>query len=202
MLHGLLASFQVLGIDEHGEIWRQGFRRPSGFMFAQPAVAPCRYCPAPALPVVQDSRRARIIRSTVYNSMTISSTVRDRPVPVLYGLMIVSLAALLPLPPLLQDQSYHQFADQRELFGIPNFWNVVSNLPFIAVGAVGLLRVRRDATTIVLFTGLFLTGFGSRPLVLGSAADDVVLRRNPCRSRRGTRGCESGSDVATAAAGN
>ena len=93
--------------------------------------------------------------------MTISSTVRDRPVPVLYGLMIVSLAALLPLPPLLQDQSYHQFADQRELFGIPNFWNVVSNLPFIAVGAVGLLRVRRDATTTVLFTGLFLTGFGS-----------------------------------------
>jgi hypothetical protein len=93
--------------------------------------------------------------------MTISGIVRDRPVPVLYGLMIVSLAALLPLPPLLQDQSYHQFADQRELFGIPNFWNVVSNLPFIAVGAVGLLRVRRDAITIVLFTGLFLTGFGS-----------------------------------------
>jgi hypothetical protein len=93
--------------------------------------------------------------------MTISSAVRDRPIPVLYGLMIVSLAALLPLPPLLQDPSYHQFADQRELFGIPNFWNVVSNLPFIAVGAVGLLRVRRDATTIVLFTGLFLTGFGS-----------------------------------------
>jgi hypothetical protein len=43
--------------------------------------------------------------------------------------MIASLVALLPLPPLLQDQAYHQFADQRELFGIPNFWNVVSNLP-------------------------------------------------------------------------
>jgi hypothetical protein len=93
--------------------------------------------------------------------MTISSAVRDRPVPILYGLMIVSLAALLPLPPLLQDQGYHQFADQRELFGIPNFWNVVSNLPFIAIGAVGLLRVSRDATTTVLFMGLFLTGFGS-----------------------------------------
>jgi hypothetical protein len=53
--------------------------------------------------------------------MTIISVIRDRPVPVLYGLMIVSLAALLPLPPLLQDQNYHQFADQRELFGIPNF---------------------------------------------------------------------------------
>ena len=161
MLHGLLASFQVLGIDEYGEIYRKAFRRPSGFVVAQPAVVACRYCPAAALPVVCENRRALIIGSTVYNSMTITSTIRDRPVPVLYGLMIVSLAALLPLPPLLQDQIYHQFADQRELFGIPNFWNVVSNLPFIAVGAVGLLRVRRDATTIVLFTGLFLTGFGS-----------------------------------------
>src|SRR5271169_1768267 len=93
--------------------------------------------------------------------MTIGSIVRTRPVPVLYGLMIASLVALLPLPPLLQDQAYHQFADQRDLFGIPNFWNVVSNLPFIAVGTAGLLRFRGDATTLVLFTGLFLTGFGS-----------------------------------------
>ena len=93
--------------------------------------------------------------------MTIGSFVRARPVPVLYGLMIASLLALLPLPPLLQDQAYHQFADRRELFGIPNFWNVVSNLPFVAVGAVGLLRFHRDVTTTVLFAGIFLTGFGS-----------------------------------------
>src|ERR1700745_4249361 len=93
--------------------------------------------------------------------MTIGDLVRSRPVPVLYGLMIISLIALLPLPPLLQNQAYHQFADQRELFGIPNFWNVVSNLPFVAVGAVGLWRFHRDATTVVLFAGLFLTGFGS-----------------------------------------
>jgi hypothetical protein len=77
--------------------------------------------------------------------MTIGAMIRSRPVPLLYGLMIVSLVALLPLPPLLQDQNYHQFADQRELFGIPNFWNVVSNLPFIAIGAAGLLRFHRDA---------------------------------------------------------
>src|SRR3984957_13830722 len=93
--------------------------------------------------------------------MTIGSIVRTRPIPVLYGLMIASLLALLPLPPLLQDQAYHQFADQRELFGIPNFWNVVSNLPFVAVGVVGLLRFHRDATTTALFAGIFLTGFGS-----------------------------------------
>jgi hypothetical protein len=93
--------------------------------------------------------------------MAIGNMVRDRPIPVLYGLMIVTLVALLPLPRLLQDQSYHQFADQRELFGVPNFWNVASNLPFIAVGAIGLSQFRRNATTFVLFAGIFLTGFGS-----------------------------------------
>jgi hypothetical protein len=90
--------------------------------------------------------------------MAVGKIVRDRPVPFLYGVMIVTLLALLPLPPLLQNQEYHQFADQRELFGIPNFWNVVSNLPFIAVGAIGLAQFRRDATTLVLFGGIFLTG--------------------------------------------
>src|SRR5215475_3709077 len=93
--------------------------------------------------------------------MAIADTLRERPVLSLYGLMIITLVALLPFPPLLQDQTYHQFADQRELFGIPNFWNVVSNLPFIAIGAIGLMQFRRNATMFVLFTGLFLTGFGS-----------------------------------------
>jgi Ceramidase len=93
--------------------------------------------------------------------MTVSDTVRNRPVAVLYGLMLISLAGLMLFPPVLQNQDYHQFADQRALFGIPNFWNVVSNLPFIAVGAVGLLRLRRDSISVVLFSGILLTGFGS-----------------------------------------
>jgi hypothetical protein len=85
----------------------------------------------------------------------------SRPVVVLLGLMSASLAGLLLLPPIPQDQSYHQFADQRAIFGIPNFWNVVSNLPFLAVGAAGLWRFRNDPATIVLFLGIFLTGIGS-----------------------------------------
>ena len=93
--------------------------------------------------------------------MTISNAVRNRPVPVLYGLMLISLAGLMLLPPLLQNQGYHGFADQRTLFGIPNFWNVFSNLPFIAVGAAGLFSLRRDSVSVVLFSGIFLTGFGS-----------------------------------------
>jgi len=31
-------------------------------------------------------------------------------------------------PPYSQPQDYHLFADRRSILGIPNFWNVVSNL--------------------------------------------------------------------------
>ena len=68
-------------------------------------------------------------------------------------LTVLSLSALLLVPPITQDQNYHDFADQRTLLGIPNFWNVVSNLPFIAVGAAGLRRFHHDPATIVLFLG-------------------------------------------------
>jgi hypothetical protein len=75
--------------------------------------------------------------------------------------MAASLAALPLLPPIPQDQAYHGFADARVLLGMPNFWNVISNLPFIAVGVAGLVRCRDDAATIVIFAAIFLTGFGS-----------------------------------------
>jgi hypothetical protein len=93
--------------------------------------------------------------------MAIASRVKDHPVLLLVGAMTASLAALLLFPPLLQDQTYHQFADQRTLFGIPNFWNVVSNVPFIAVGAAGLWKFDRHPITVALFSGMILTGLGS-----------------------------------------
>ena len=86
---------------------------------------------------------------------------QNRPLLIFLGLMAASLAALWFVPPIPQDQAYHQFADQRALFGIPNFWNVVSNLPFALVGAVGLWQFRKDPATVVFFAGVFLTAFGS-----------------------------------------
>ena len=83
------------------------------------------------------------------------------PVLVFFGLMAASLGGVLLLPPIPQDPSYHQFADQRTILGVPNFWNVVSNLPFLAVGAAGLRRFRTDPATVVFFLGVFLTGVGS-----------------------------------------
>jgi hypothetical protein len=84
------------------------------------------------------------------------------PVVVFLGLLGTSLAALLLLPPIFQNQDYHHFADQRALLGIPNIWNVLSNIPFAVIGAVGLAQFRdHDAATIVIFLGILMTSFGS-----------------------------------------
>lgn len=82
------------------------------------------------------------------------------------------LAALAVVPPVTQDPHYHAFADQRTLMNVPHFWNVVSNLPFVVIGALGLWRFR-EATTRVLFLGVFLTGIGSTYYHL--APDDGTL---------------------------
>jgi hypothetical protein len=93
--------------------------------------------------------------------MSIAAAIRARPLISMFGLAAVSLAGLLLVPPIPQSQLYHAFADQRTLCGVPHFWNVVSNLPFILVGALGLMHVRRDLSASVFFLGVFLTGFGS-----------------------------------------
>ena len=95
--------------------------------------------------------------------MSFAATVRTRPLGFLFGLAAVSLAALLLVPPIPQSQIYHGFADQQTMLGIPNFWNVVSNLPFILVGALALANanVRRELSASVFFLGVLLTGFSS-----------------------------------------
>ncbi len=76
------------------------------------------------------------------------------------GVAALSLAGLFLLPLIAQDQGYHQFADQRLLFATPNFWNVVSNIPFVVIGAAGL-HLRAGASIRVIFLGIFLAGLGS-----------------------------------------
>ena len=56
-----------------------------------------------------------------------------------------ALAALLP-PPFKQPQAYHQFADQRTWFGLPNFLNVISNVGFLLVGLAGLHLLWNNTT--------------------------------------------------------
>jgi len=93
--------------------------------------------------------------------MMLASAKNSGRVIALLILMLAALAGLLLLPPIAQSQGYHDFADQRTFIDIPHFWNVASNLPFVAIGAAGLWQFRRDPAVVVLFLGILLTGFGS-----------------------------------------
>jgi hypothetical protein len=103
----------------------------------------------------------------------------NRPLLILVGLAVLSLVVLALLPPIQQNQAYHNFADQRAFLGVPNFWNVVSNLPFVAVGAVGLWQFHRHPTAIALFGGMLLTGFGSAYYHWAPSDDTLFWDRLP-----------------------
>lgn len=57
----------------------------------------------------------------------------------LWGYGFALLVMALIMPPIAQSQLYHTFADQRSFLGLPNFWNVASNLPFLLIGAAGMI---------------------------------------------------------------
>lgn len=92
------------------------------------------------------------------------------PLGALLGVLIVGL---LLWGPIEQPPSYHDFADARSLGLIPQAGNVLSNLPFVIIGAWGLgaaWRRRNEVTkdrprdipiAVALFSGILLTGFGS-----------------------------------------
>jgi hypothetical protein len=53
------------------------------------------------------------------------------------GISLLSLVGIFMAAPIPQALSFHHFADTRSLWGIPNFANVVSNLPFLIIGPWG-----------------------------------------------------------------
>jgi len=85
-------------------------------------------------------------------------------------LCAASVSILLFLPPVYQDPNYHNFAARQTLLGIPNFWNVISNAPFLAVAALGARALKsRSAFTEtwerhafgILLAGTVGVAFGS-----------------------------------------
>jgi hypothetical protein len=91
-------------------------------------------------------------------------------IALLAGLAVAAVVALLLFPPIRQDPGYHSFADQRPFWGVPNFWNVVSNLPFLLVAMWGVRAFESTAAFTekwervaygVLLGGVALVAFGS-----------------------------------------
>lgn len=89
----------------------------------------------------------------------------------LLGVMAFIIVIGLLLNPIPQPQTYHKFADQRYWLGIPNAWNVLSNIPFALAGIWGLFLLssgkihfkdNRERWPWIGFSiGLILTAIGS-----------------------------------------
>ncbi len=72
---------------------------------------------------------------------------------VLIALTTALAVAIAWRGPISQDQEYHGFADGRAGLCVPNAWNVLSNLPFLVVGALGFATLRRASRTRCPSTG-------------------------------------------------
>ncbi|HEY3739351.1 MAG TPA: ceramidase domain-containing protein, partial [Bryobacteraceae bacterium] len=58
------------------------------------------------------------------------------------GIAALAAAVFLFVPPIPQDPAYHSFADTRTLWGVANWWNVVSNIPFLLAALYGFWKLR------------------------------------------------------------
>jgi hypothetical protein len=108
---------------------------------------------------------------------------------ILLGTVTIAVCAMFFLAPISQDPTYHMFADQREMLGVPNFLNVVSNIPFVLFGLVGLVilvsgepkGIEPDLIVayMLFFSGVFLIGFGSSYYHLAPGNDRLIWDRLP-----------------------
>jgi hypothetical protein len=99
---------------------------------------------------------------------------------------ILALAAVIGmflLSPIKQDEAYHNFSDKNTYFNIPNFWNVVSNLPFLLVGLIGLFKLNSFTTHktqhLIFFSGISLVAFGSGYYHWNPTNDTLIWDRLP-----------------------
>jgi hypothetical protein len=97
-------------------------------------------------------------------------------VGILLALSTLVTVVMLAIPPFAQPLWYHNFADDRTFVGVPNAANVLSNIPFVIVGVIGLWFLMSPATKepgrsfmdpaerwpyAFFFLFIALTGFGS-----------------------------------------
>lgn len=83
---------------------------------------------------------------------------------------LATIGLMLGMGPIRQPLAYHAFSDARTILGIPNAFNVVSNLPFLLIGVAGLARLSTRPANLapllhvhfmIVFAGLAATAFGS-----------------------------------------
>lgn len=107
----------------------------------------------------------------------------------LLGVILIAVIVAVLSPPIPQPPDYHDFADKREIFGIPNFWDVISNLPFVVIGILGTAWVNIGkwpggiselrTAYLLFFIGTILVGIGSGYYHLNPSNETLFWDRLP-----------------------
>lgn len=109
------------------------------------------------------------------------------------GIAAAFAGLLLQHGPVRQPQSYHRFADQRSILGVPHALNVLSNVGFFLVGLAGLRFIwsapvgpgksirdwHEKPLYGLLFLGVLLTAFGSAYYHLEPSDERLMWDRLP-----------------------
>lgn len=90
---------------------------------------------------------------------------------ILFGVFLICFIYLVSIDRIPQDLAYHNFADQNKFWSIPNFWDVMSNLPMFFIGLFGLyyslkhwsqkISLLSNLMPLFLSLGIFGASFGS-----------------------------------------
>ena len=114
---------------------------------------------------------------------------RNLKLIILLAIALTAVLAAFLISPIAQDPNYHHFADQRHILGIPHFWNVVSNLPLVVVGLLGVRSLITGSVAggmpqlrtayLIIFIGIMLTGLGSSYYHLNPSNQTLVWDRLP-----------------------
>lgn len=107
-------------------------------------------------------------------------------------LLVIAAASIVAVAwhePIAQPAGYDVFADQRRVRGIPNFWDVVSSLPFLGVGVAGAMELLRQwpggallslrPAYLSFFISIALVGLGSAYYHLAPTHGTLVWDRLP-----------------------
>lgn len=102
---------------------------------------------------------------------------------------LLVIATVVVMEPVAQDINYHQFIDQRTIFTLSNFWNVISNILFLLVGLAGLYSIIQShriqlitemkIAYIIFFFAISLVSFGSAYYHLSPDNATLVWDRLP-----------------------
>jgi hypothetical protein len=89
---------------------------------------------------------------------SISTTTKTTILALVAAIIIIATGFIDRIP---QDPQYHQFADQRSFFDIPNTLNVASNLFFALIGIAGLfhLCLRRSLAIVQSLFSVYVLFF-------------------------------------------